>query len=229
MNISSAPQPPADKAGHAHRARLLVGRAICWFTDPVHAARREACAQHAASSAPSSIHSSEADLTHLPVFKSGRRPPFFYDAPVRDLLIGCLHRMTIDQARELCISEFGVERTPSRTAIHKFWQRLDADSRSNPSVKGYLEAAYRKVGLILAAVEAQESMAEIQLVRVSNPRPADFSPWWAERNIMSGWHPRPSLWKRFLSRLSRLVRSKPIPSRTSTHSEKASSRLWGRR
>lgn len=125
MANPSAPASVPDKPGMPHRLRLLVGRAICWFTDPVNEERRRAISLPDIAARPAVVIPENVDPAHLPLYTSGRRPPFFYDAPVRDRLIACLHRMTIDQAKDLCIAEFGRARTPSRSAIHRFWRALD--------------------------------------------------------------------------------------------------------
>lgn len=63
--------------------------------------------------------------TRLPILKHGRRPAFFSDDPVRECLIE-LHRcVPLATAVKECRSRFGDERTPSRSAISRFWLYLD--------------------------------------------------------------------------------------------------------
>lgn len=61
----------------------------------------------------------------LPIFDHGRRPKFWRDEEVRELLTR-LHRLVeIERARAIVNDTFGAERTPSRSAIHRYWLRLD--------------------------------------------------------------------------------------------------------
>lgn len=53
------------------------------------------------------------------------RPKFWGDVEVRGLLLAAYRQMTIDQARERCRAIVGLARTPSRSAIGRFWTRLD--------------------------------------------------------------------------------------------------------
>lgn len=63
--------------------------------------------------------------TSLPVLRSGRRPKFFADVAVRDLMISLHREVEIAQARALCRDRFGEARTPSKSALHRFWMYLD--------------------------------------------------------------------------------------------------------
>jgi hypothetical protein len=53
------------------------------------------------------------------------RPKFWGDVEVRGLLLAAYRQMTIDQARDRCEAIVGPVRTPSRSAIGRFWTRLD--------------------------------------------------------------------------------------------------------
>lgn len=64
-----------------------------------------------------------------------RRPKFWGDVEVRGLLLAMHRQATVDQVRERCIQAFGEERTPTRSAIHRFWQRLDRLKAANPSLR----------------------------------------------------------------------------------------------
>ncbi|HEY9552396.1 hypothetical protein [Allosphingosinicella sp.] len=54
-----------------------------------------------------------------------RYPNFWHDLPVREAVIARHRQMTIDQAVAEVTLEFGKERTPSRSAVHRTWKRLD--------------------------------------------------------------------------------------------------------
>ena len=193
MGISSETPIAADKARAPHPVRLLIGRTICWFTDPVIEERERAAPLPRINSTPAAVIPETVDPAHLPIYTSGRRPPFFYDVPVRDCLISCLHRMTIDQARDVCISKFGAKRTPSHSAVHRFWQKLDQHATgANPVLKGRIEAAHRAAALgqpepaqnkvesapgyagQRPAAPADAPVAEFQVVRVA-PKAAEAS------------------------------------------------------
>lgn len=64
-----------------------------------------------------------------------RRPKFWGDVEVRGFLLAMHRQATVDQVRERCIQAFGEERTPARSAIHRFWQRLDRLKAANPSLR----------------------------------------------------------------------------------------------
>lgn len=64
--------------------------------------------------------------TTLPLLQSGRRPNFFGDVEVRELMVSLHREVKIAEAHRLCTDRFGPERTPSRSAIHRFWMYLDA-------------------------------------------------------------------------------------------------------
>lgn len=53
------------------------------------------------------------------------RPKFWGDVEVRGFLLAAYRQMTIDQARDRCRAIVGQARTPSRSAIGRFWTRLD--------------------------------------------------------------------------------------------------------
>jgi len=63
-------------------------------------------------------------LAHLPIWPSGRRPPWWHDLEVRAFLYHNHRQMSIKQAAQLGHTMFG-ERCPRRSAIGTFWQRLD--------------------------------------------------------------------------------------------------------
>lgn len=83
---------------------------------------------------------SALSLTHAPELwgspsRPGRRAKFWHDVEVRGFLLAMHRQATIDQVRERCIQAFGEERAPARSAIHRFWQRLDRLKAANPSLR----------------------------------------------------------------------------------------------
>jgi prophage antirepressor-like protein len=63
-------------------------------------------------------------LAHL--WPAGRKPKFWGDFEVRRALIVNHRQMTIEQLRRQLVTEVGVKRVPSPSAIHRFWQWLDS-------------------------------------------------------------------------------------------------------
>ncbi len=63
--------------------------------------------------------------TRLPVLDFGRRPKFFTDLEVRERLVELHREVTIAEAHDDCRSRFGETRTPSRSAVARFWRYLD--------------------------------------------------------------------------------------------------------
>jgi hypothetical protein len=66
-----------------------------------------------------------AQLTYLPLWSSGRRPSFWADIEVRALLTRLHRQVTVEQARALCAERHGKHRTPSRSALYRYWLALD--------------------------------------------------------------------------------------------------------
>lgn len=50
--------------------------------------------------------------------------PIYLDHEVADFLYAEVGRLTIDQARTACRERFGDSRTPSRSAINRYWLRV---------------------------------------------------------------------------------------------------------
>lgn len=53
--------------------------------------------------------------------RRGRRPKFWSDLEVRAFLVEACGQMSMPEALSLCAERFGPERTPSRSAIYRFW------------------------------------------------------------------------------------------------------------
>lgn len=67
--------------------------------------------------------------TSLPIDRHGRRPKFFTDMDVRERLIALHREVPVSVARERIETEFGRDRTPSRSAVYRFWIYLDRLNR----------------------------------------------------------------------------------------------------
>lgn len=61
----------------------------------------------------------------MPILHHGRRPSWWQDGEVA-LLVTRLHRcMEIKQVTALCRERFGIQRAPSNSSVHRYWQKLD--------------------------------------------------------------------------------------------------------
>ena len=76
-------------------------------------------------------------VTHLPVWRNGRRPGFWSDIEVRTFLTAMHRQVTIAEARAASIERYGPERTPSQSSLHRYWMALD--QVSGPMVKRVAE------------------------------------------------------------------------------------------
>lgn len=59
------------------------------------------------------------------VWKWGRRPKFWSDLPVREAAIALHRRVTLDQAVDQLIEQFGDGRAPSKSALGRLWLLID--------------------------------------------------------------------------------------------------------
>lgn len=65
-------------------------------------------------------------LAHLlPTGRTKRFPKFWPDIEVRELLVGLHRQCDLHAAHRLLVGRVGPERTPSVSAIHRFWMQLD--------------------------------------------------------------------------------------------------------
>jgi hypothetical protein len=65
-----------------------------------------------------------------PTWPDGRKrtqrfPKYWHDVPVREAVLELHRNMTIDDAFAELVKRFGRDRSPSRTALHRVWQRID--------------------------------------------------------------------------------------------------------
>jgi len=72
----------------------------------------------------------DADLREMeaalgPYFGNGRRPNFWPDAEVRRFVFAAHRQMTIENCRAVCAEKFGPDRTPSKSALSRFWCVVD--------------------------------------------------------------------------------------------------------
>lgn len=65
------------------------------------------------------------------------RPAFWSDVEVRGLVLATHRQMTLDEAHSLIVARCGAERAPSRSAVHRFWKRLDRLRGAYPSVRSH--------------------------------------------------------------------------------------------
>lgn len=70
-------------------------------------------------------------VSSMPVWSNGRRPDFWVDLDVRLLLTATHRQMTLAQALDLIERLLGTERTPSKSAAHRYWQVLDRAASSS--------------------------------------------------------------------------------------------------
>lgn len=68
--------------------------------------------------------------TLAPYWSSGRRPAFWSDFEVRRLIVQLHRQVMIKECLAMCRERFGPERTPSHSAVHRFWQILDMATRA---------------------------------------------------------------------------------------------------
>ena len=57
--------------------------------------------------------------------RSQRFPKYWHDVPVREAVLELHRKMTIHAAFAELVKRFGRDRSPSRTALHRVWQRID--------------------------------------------------------------------------------------------------------
>lgn len=60
------------------------------------------------------------------------KSPIERDAEVAAFIAEAIGRLTAEEVRASCLARFGPERTPSRSAVTRFWQRL---RRSAPALR----------------------------------------------------------------------------------------------
>lgn len=66
------------------------------------------------------------NLSTAPIWKSGRRPPWWADMEVREFMIITHRQMGTLEAEAAGLARFGEARMPKKSAINSFWQKLDA-------------------------------------------------------------------------------------------------------
>lgn len=55
----------------------------------------------------------------------GRRPPWWSDAKVRELVIAGHRQKTLDEVVAEIVALYGAERAPSRSSVGRVWMRID--------------------------------------------------------------------------------------------------------
>lgn len=93
--------------------------------EPFAAARDRAENAAATLAALNDASSDVLMITHLPMWRTGRRPKFWRDIEVRTLLTETHRQMPMADVRALCADRFGPARTPSISALNRYWMLLD--------------------------------------------------------------------------------------------------------
>ncbi|MCB1368091.1 MAG: hypothetical protein KDK00_10035 [Rhodobacteraceae bacterium] len=100
-------------------------------SDPIEALQR----RRAAITEMAGTHSAQnTDLNligSLPIWTSGRRQKLFYDEEVRNFLTRAHRVMPAKDALAECEARFGKDRTPSSSALNRYWVKLDRVFGSN--------------------------------------------------------------------------------------------------
>jgi hypothetical protein len=60
-----------------------------------------------------------------PIWSNGRRPAFWGDLEVRAFLTALHRQATVADVLAACARRFGAARTPSKSALARYWLRLD--------------------------------------------------------------------------------------------------------
>lgn len=63
-------------------------------------------------------------ITHLPIWKNGRRPDWWANIEMRRFLTAAHRQMKLQDARDKAVQTFGVG-VPSVSAIQRYWAQLD--------------------------------------------------------------------------------------------------------
>lgn len=88
----------------------------------VNAARMSHVAEHLSGLAD--VGDMVMRVTHLPIWKNGRRPSWWHDVEVRAFLTAGHRQMSTLEAERQGLARFGA-RCPKKSAICVYWQRLD--------------------------------------------------------------------------------------------------------
>jgi hypothetical protein len=72
-------------------------------------------------------------IARMPIWKNGRRPNFWGDVEVRTFLTTSHRQMTLADALKFVHDRFGAKRTPSISALSRYWILLDSLHAASPS------------------------------------------------------------------------------------------------
>lgn len=67
-----------------------------------------------------------------PFFRHGRRPSFWGDGELRVFLTDMHRQVTIAACLAACRETFGADRTPSKSALQRYWAVLDQARAKSP-------------------------------------------------------------------------------------------------
>lgn len=70
-------------------------------------------------------------ISHMPVWKNGRRPPWWSDLEVREFLTRAHRQLGLVATETQGRERFGA-RCPSKSSIHRYWVKLDEIHRTKP-------------------------------------------------------------------------------------------------
>lgn len=65
------------------------------------------------------------NLTHLPIWTNGRRPPWWHNVALRSFLAQAHRQMTMSDCLDEAGRRFGARDLPSMSGLHRFWSKLD--------------------------------------------------------------------------------------------------------
>lgn len=65
------------------------------------------------------------NLTHLPIWRNGRRPRWWHNVAMRTFLAQCHRQMTLSDCLDQAGQRFGARDLPSASSLWRFWAKLD--------------------------------------------------------------------------------------------------------
>lgn len=109
----------AWRRGDQHKLEVLRGK-----PDPFKATADRTAAVLAHLNNLDAMQDLVMRLTHLPIWKNGRRPVWWSDLEVREFLTLTHRQITLKEVVSVCRSRFG-DRAPSMSSVNRYWMQLD--------------------------------------------------------------------------------------------------------